>query len=485
MNKLVLIEPHKVYSGPLFPPMSLLYVAASIDPRPDLEWRILDYNAGDRVDPFLNDPNVTAFGITSLTGDPLASAMRIARRIKSARPEVPIIWGGIHTASEPEACLREPFVDIVVPGESEPTLNPLIDRLLAGRPLDDVPGILFKRNGAMVRTSDPAPVDLGTLRPLPFEALDLSRYERSVLYVNTSRGCPHRCDFCCSSVHPPKWRAMPPNLVVDHLARYVNTVRPGRIFFSDYNFFLDRRRALSIASEMIARNLAIPWTAHMVAADVRRLNDDALLLLRGSGCVSVVSGQDGSERLMPTVGKPSTHGEVGDAQQILEHAGIAMTVNYIVGLPGETEDDLRAVVHDIKHRQNRAGELNIYIFNAWPGTPILLKLDGADARVPRDMSGWSDLLLGDAGALRFHSRRHRDRIQTLYYVICLLNNRHIQWFTGRPGRLHDWARRCLGAAAAWRWKRERFGFGAEMKALHGWVRHQRTQERSRRLAEIA
>lgn len=485
MKKLILVEPHRFYSGPVFPPMSLLYVAASIDPRPDLEWRVVDYNIGDRVDPFLDDPDVAAFGITSLTGDPLASAMRIARRIKAARPDAPILWGGIHAASRPEECLREPFVDVVVPGESEPTLNGLLDCILRGRPFDGVPGILFKREGAPVRTAPPPPADLGSLRPLPFEALDLSRYERSVLYINTSRGCPHRCDFCCSSVHPPSWRAMPPERVVEHLARYVRTVRPGRVFFSDYNFFLDRKRALEIAARMIRAGLAIPWTAHMVAADVMRLNPDALLLLRGSGCVSVVSGQDGSERLMASVGKPSTHDEVGDAQRILEKAGIAMTVNYIIGLPGETEADVRAVVRDVKNRESRAGDLNVYLFNAWPGTPILEKLRRDSFPVPRDMAGWSGLLLGHAGTLRFHSRRHRRRIQTLYYVICLVNNRHIQWFTGRSGALLGAVRRALVRAARWRWRREYFGLGLDMRALHGWVRRQRNRERARRLAEIA
>lgn len=485
MKKLILIEPHRFYSGPVFPPMSLLYVAASIDPRPDLEWRIVDYNVGERVDPYLDDPEVLAFGITSLSGDPLASAIRIARRIKAARPATPIIWGGIHPASEPEECLREPFVDIVVPGESEPTLNPLLECLLLDRPIDDVPGILFKRDGAPVRTPTPPFTDLGNLRPLPFGSIDMSRYERSVLYFNTSRGCPHRCDFCCSTVHPPKWRAMPSELAVEHLARYVKEVRPDRVFFSDYNFFLDRKRALDIAARMIATRVEVPWTAHLVAADVKRMNAEALLLLRGSGCVSVVTGQDGSERLMPTVGKPSTHEEVEDGQQVMENAGIAMTVNYILGLPGETEADLTNVVRDIKSREGRSGNLNVYIFNGWPGTAILKKLGPDHYFVPQDMPGWSDIQLSNTASLRFHTRRHRSRVQTLYYVICLLNDRHISWFTNRSGHIRDAAGRFLIAAARWRWKRERFGWGLEMRALHAWVTHQRNRERARRLAEIA
>lgn len=484
MKKFILIEPHKFYSGPVFPPMALLYVAAAIDPRPDLEWEIVDYNIGGRADPYLDDPEVVAFGITSLTGDQLASAMKIARKIKARRPEVPVVWGGIHVSSDPDACLREEVVDIIVPGECENILNQLLDCLIGGRSLDEVPGILYKKDGRSQRNDPPPPADLSKLRPLPFERVDLPRYERSLLYLNTSRGCPHRCDFCCSAVDRLKWRAMPPELVAEHLAHYLEAVGPRRVFFSDYNFFLDMKRALAIAAEMVSRNARVPWTAHMVAADVKKLNASSLLLLRGSGLASVVSGQDGSERLMPVVGKSSTHREVGDAQQVLKGAGVSMTINYILGLPGETAEDLDSVVRDIKQREDRGGELNIYIFSAWPGTPILGKLDERQFSVPADMAGWSDILLGNAEVLGFHSARHKQRVQTLYYVICLLNGRHIQWFTGAPGPFIEAARRVLLFAARRRWAHEFFDLGVEALALHWLVKRGRQKQRRLRLAEI-
>jgi radical SAM superfamily enzyme YgiQ (UPF0313 family) len=277
---------------------------------------------------------------------------------------------------------------------------------------------------------------------------------------------------------------MPPELFVEHLAQYLDVVRPKRVFFSDYNFFLDMKRALDICALMISRDVKIPWTAHLVAADVKKLNESALLLLRGSGCASVVTGQDGSERLMPIVGKSSTHQEVGAAQKALENIGITMTINYILALPEETEADLGSIVRDIKKREERSGDLNVYIFNAWPGTPIVDKLDPSTFQIPTDMAGWADLMLSNADPLRFHSWRHRGRVQTMYYVICLLNDRHIQWFTGRAGTLFSLARRVLGATARWRWEREFFYLGVETRLLHRLTKYQRNRERQRCLARI-
>jgi anaerobic magnesium-protoporphyrin IX monomethyl ester cyclase len=495
MRKVILIEPDKLTSGRPMPPVPLLYLGAAIQHRDDVAWEIVDYNAGQTVQRFLHDPAVVLFGITARTGDSLVSASRVAREIKAACPDVPVVWGGPHVTSVPEEAIEEPFVDIVVVGDAEETLNELLTALIANRPLDGVNGILFRRDGRVVRTPKRAPVDLSRTPLLPYERLNLADYDTSLLWLNTSRGCPYRCEFCVNAVAPSgRYRgAMPAGQVVDHLRHYLGILKPQLVFFTDYNFFVDLERVREIAKRIIAERLTISWAGHVVAGDVARLAAEDLDLLRRSGCVSLVSGQDGSARLMEQVRKPSTHEQVEKALERLSSAGIEIIVNYIIGLPEETSDDLESVLRDIRTRGERFHQpLNVYVFFPWPGTPIVERIRNTPYSVQRGMEQWSDVFLGDARPLRFLSARHRRRVQTIYYVVALLHDKPLAVFAPpTTGPLREARTRALGllrkalrAAAERRWRRNTFDWGVEIALLHSLAIVRHRYER-RRLARSA
>lgn len=487
-RKIVLIEPHKSFQDRPFPPIPLLYLEAVLSRRNEFDCEIVDYNIGQSVDPYLSDPSVLAYGITSRTGDSLISAARIARRIKAAAPERPIIWGGVHVTSVPEESAREPFVDVVVRGEGEETLEDLLSALRDRRSLATVPGITFEHNGKIISTDDRGTVDLTDLPPLDYERLDLSMYDTRMLWMNTSRGCPYRCQFCCNAIHPGYRSGMPAELVVEHLRRYVEVLQPELVFFTDYNFFADKKRVRQIATRLCDADIGVQWGGHIVASDACHLDLEDLTLLRRSGCVYLVSGQDGSKEQMRAIRKPCTHDQVDTAIERLARSGIGNVLNYIIGLPEESTADLTAVVHDIKTRESRYGQpINIYIFFPWPGTPILDRIKGPSFSVPAGMNEWSDVLLGDADRLRFHSGTYRRMVQTVYYVTSFAKHRPVSVFqppsNGRFHRVKLELLRALesvyGRVARVRWEHEFFKWGMEWQLLHALAKMRYRRQRRR------
>lgn len=117
------------------------------------------------------------------------ASLRLAREIKRLRPDLLVVLGGpevSHETDEQEIC---GVADYVVRGEADLAFADLCRRLLAGqRPLQ--------------RVIDADPPTFDQLR-LPYEEYTDADIAGRTLYVEASRGCPFRCEFCLSSLDVP------------------------------------------------------------------------------------------------------------------------------------------------------------------------------------------------------------------------------------------------------------------------------------------
>jgi radical SAM superfamily enzyme YgiQ (UPF0313 family) len=128
-------------------------------------------------------------------------ALEVARRVKR-RLDVPVVIGGSHASAAPEAVLASPYVDYLIRGEGEKPLVELLRHLKGDAPIEHVPNLGYKQDGAMRFTplADNYPIDelphpdLSDLAPLRYTLSG-----KPLTFMITSRSCPHRCSFC--SVH--------------------------------------------------------------------------------------------------------------------------------------------------------------------------------------------------------------------------------------------------------------------------------------------
>src|SRR5438552_6710205 len=281
---------------------------------------------------------------------------------------IPVVMGGITASSLPEEA-GEHCTSVVI-GEGEPLWPQVLDDFTRGRlkPLytQSSHGQFDLRNAPMPR----------------FDLLDPAKYNR--ITVQTSRGCPHRCEFCASSILlTSRYKVKPVEKVIAEI-REIKKIWPRPfIEFADDNSFVHREHYKRLLRELAHENLR--W---FTEADVRVAEDDELLgLMRDSGCQQVLIGLesprhaslDGLE--LKTNWKARRQDEY--LADIVKIQSYDVTVNgcFILVLDGDTTE----VIDDVCEVGKNAGlyEVQITFLTAFPGTPLYARLK-REGRILRD-----------------------------------------------------------------------------------------------------
>ena len=122
--------------------------------------------------------------------------------------------------------------------------------------------------------------------PMPaFELLEIDRYNR--LTVQTSRGCPHLCEFCASSVLlTGRYKQKPAGKVLAEIDRILSIWKHPFIEFADDNAMVHKAYWKELLGRLGDRRMK--WFAE---TDLTVSEDDELLtLLRVTGCSQLLIG---------------------------------------------------------------------------------------------------------------------------------------------------------------------------------------------------
>ena len=215
-----------------------------------------------------------------------------------------------------------------------------------------------------------------------FDLLDPDKYNR--LTVQTSRGCPHRCEFCASSILlTPRYKVKPVEKVIAEM-REIKKIWPRPfIEFADDNSFVHREHYKKLLRELAKEKLR--W---FTEADVRVADDDELLgLMRDSGCQQVLIGLESPCRTslygleLKSNWKLRQRDFYKEAIAKIQSYGITVNGCFILGLDGDTCD----VFDDVLGFVRDAGlyEVQVTFMTAFPGTPLYARLK-REGRILRD-----------------------------------------------------------------------------------------------------
>lgn len=281
---------------------------------------------------------------------------------------VPVVMGGITVSSLVEQAAE--FCTSVVVGEGEPLWPEVLDDLERGQ---------LK---PIYRQRAPGGFDLREA-PLPrFDLLDPSKYNR--LTVQTSRGCPHRCEFCASSILlTPRYQVKPVEKVLAEI-REIKKIWPRPfIEFADDNSFVHREHYKALLRELARER--VRW---FTEADVRVAEDDELLgLIRDSGCQQILIGLESPQRAnldgleLKNNWKARQQDYYKYAIAKIQSYGITVNGCFILGLDGDTP----AVFDDVLQFVRDSGlyEVQVTFQTAFPGTPLYARLK-REGRILRD-----------------------------------------------------------------------------------------------------
>src|SRR5436189_651030 len=139
MKKKVLLFFPSYRSIEAAPPLALLALAPIAEQRGltvDIVDSTVEPRFRERIIEQLDDAVCVAISI--VTGPMIIEAIEVARAVKAARPEVPVVLGGWHPSTLAEQSLTAPYIDVVVRGQGERTFGEILDRLRSNETLDGV-----------------------------------------------------------------------------------------------------------------------------------------------------------------------------------------------------------------------------------------------------------------------------------------------------------------------------------------------------------
>lgn len=315
-------------------------------------------------------------GITSLFYTQMPQALETARIARRVCPEVPIVMGGAPVTVRPGDYLDEPAVSMALVGEGDAALPLLLETLARGEDLRGVPNLVYRADGRIQRNPiTPFVEDLDTLGGPAYHLVDLSRYTRAlsqdpagrwrwkphrIMTVQTSRGCPFRCTYCAVRLHMGrKYRVQSPERVLAHLRFIATDLGLRHIHFIDDNLGQDQERFLAILDGLIAmkrEGLPMVWDTP-IGMRTDRLTYDILAKAREAGCRSMyLTVESGSQRVLDHVIQKGLRLEkVLQAADSCKRLGIKARAGFIMGLPGETLEDMQMTVDMARHLKRRYG----------------------------------------------------------------------------------------------------------------------------------
>jgi radical SAM superfamily enzyme YgiQ (UPF0313 family) len=305
-------------------------------------------------------------------------AYAVARKFKQRG--VPVVMGGVHASTVTEEALDH--VDAVIIGEGEFIWPQVLADLEAGR-LQPI-----YQSG----TSSP-------LAGLPRPRRDLLNQANYIplTMVETTRGCPHQCDFCgVSRFFGHHYRKRPLDEVVEELkSLFTPGLRYGfnrlmaragwdlpyfierrLIYFVDSNFAADYQYTVRLMEAL--ETLDVLWWCH-ATVDIA-VDEGFLERMRKSGCIAVNIGFESlSDENLKKMRKSfaGKHDYAAAIEKIHAH-GIGIMGTFVVGFDGEDKTIFDHICRFVE--QHRLDWALVFIRTPYPGTSLFEEMN-QDARI--------------------------------------------------------------------------------------------------------
>jgi radical SAM superfamily enzyme YgiQ (UPF0313 family) len=333
----LLFYPDNMVKGTVLPPYSLLYLAKSLQ-MSGHEAKIIDARFEDKNKVEHEISNFDILTVSAGMNFQFATALPFAKIAKEH--DVPVLFGGVFATLNYESLLKYPNVDGVCLGEGEIAV---VDAIEKG--IENASNVAHL-NGSIVRNPTAPFVELDDYSPLPWELVEMENYvtkyrDMNLFYYTTSRGCPHRCDYCYQqSFWERKWRCLSQEKVKEDIDFISSSVDVDGICLFDDNFLVDRKRAWEIISYFEKKDLK--WSCMTRA----KYLDGALVKhIKESGCFKVnIGAESGSQATLDRMKKDIDTDDILNAARLIGDAGINSEFYFMIGYQGESMEDITKTV---------------------------------------------------------------------------------------------------------------------------------------------
>lgn len=358
-------------------PFGITYLAAVLREN-NHEVKLFDVYPDDNIHEIAEEleksflPDLIGFSVMTTNFN---KAKNFASLLKKKFPCAKFCAGGIHPTVRPKETIEKMCLDFVVIGEGEKVLAKICNDFKNNQILHSVKGVAFKKGDKFYINEGLDIVE--NLDTLPFPARELlpvsrylippgyirSRFLNRVLSVYTSRGCPARCTFCnSSSIFHRSVRRRSVGNVIEEIKHLVKRYHIDGLYFHDETFTVNPEWVRNICNELKLFNLR--WGCQ---TRVNLVNNELLDIMKDAGCLQIDFGiESASGRVLKSIKKAQTPEQIKKALDLTRKHGIKSFASFMVGLPGETEEDLIENINFLKKTKPDFTYFNL--FTPFPGT---------------------------------------------------------------------------------------------------------------------
>jgi anaerobic magnesium-protoporphyrin IX monomethyl ester cyclase len=362
------------------PPLGLAYVAAALE-KNGYQVEIFDNYLLERpieevrLEVKKRAPEIVGITCSSLT---YGRCIETAKAVKDACPSCRIVVGGPHPSYMPQTMLQHEEIDYVVIGEGEQAMVKLAVGINKGEEdsvIAKIPGVACRIGGEIAKS---APEFISDLDTVPFPArhlLPMKMYERALPYLSVKpvdtmsivRGCPYKCTYCeTRELWGTSCRAFSPQRVVEEIKQMVEKYGSKGIYFVGDNFTINKKRTAELCRLITNNKINIEWTCETRA---ELISKELLDEMKYAGCKTVFFGvESGSLPIQQKLNKNINLQEVEHVFELCRQVGIRTATSFMIGIPGETVNDMKATFKFAKRLQADWCQFNIYV--ACPGSSL-------------------------------------------------------------------------------------------------------------------
>jgi anaerobic magnesium-protoporphyrin IX monomethyl ester cyclase len=359
------------------PPLGIISIATCINKRPGLSAEVLDTQAEemnfDQIKDAIKKSNPAIIGMAANTFT-FIDCLKLANEIKVLDSNIKIVLGGPHANLFPNETIAHAPIDFLITGEGERAFPDLMEKLEKGiEEIKKVPGLLFKHDGNVINTGPAMAID--PLDELPIVDRTLTDYKKYSSIISkrnpittavTSRGCPFKCTFCDRPQMGGKsFRMNSAKRIVDEMEECLK-LGIHEIMYYDDTFTLNRKRIVDMCKMIEERGIDMHWD---MRTRVDTVDPELLKMMRKAGLQRINLGvESGTEKGLATIKKGTNLVKVKAAFDNAKKAGLRTLAYVMVGLPGETKEEMMETIKFSK--DINPDFVHFTVFTPYPKTEI-------------------------------------------------------------------------------------------------------------------
>jgi len=285
-------------------------------------------------------------GLTAMSFQ-FATAKKIADYIKGLNSNIKIVLGGYHaTLMYNEICNTPDSVpfDFLIRGEGDLCFNELLDAISEKRPVENIPGVSFRRNGAFVHNPQRQLEDLDKIN-IPDRSKRIwngyKYYGFTLDIVESSRGCIMPCNFCSmDKMYGKTFRTFRIERILKDIG---NAKQQGAnfIIFSDDNFALDIKRFEALCDAIVdAGHNDIRYIIQASSTGIASSETLAKKMAKAGFRIVFLGIENVSEENLKLMKKGNIIEKTKQAVKRLNENDIMIVGGMIIGNPNDKEEDI-------------------------------------------------------------------------------------------------------------------------------------------------